>query len=205
MKHFFTSRIVTSLLLIMFATSSCTVVGTLHPIYNNPNEFVIKKELVGKWIDPKDADGYFIVDTFSAPSERGYEITFIADEPDGEVNDTLHFLGHLLNSNGSFFMECWYYVDGKIADLAIPRRFLAKISFPDKDKIELSFPDADRLLKLINDKKLQLTYTEQTKDFEPEHKSFLITDKTPALQKALTEIKKYPELFKDKFTLTRSE
>ena len=205
MNQFFTTRIATSVLLIMVVTSSCTVIGTLHPIYNNPNEFIIKKELVGKWIDPKDADGYFIVDTFSAPTEKGYEITFISNEPDGEINDTLQFIGHLAQSNGLFFMECWYYVDGKIADLAIPRRFLAKISFPGKDKIELSFPDADRLIKMIDEKKLQLNYTIQTKDFAVENKSFLITDKTVALQKALIEIKKYPELFKDKITLTRSE
>lgn len=193
------------LLFAVLAFSSCTVVGTLHPIYNDPEDFVIKKELVGKWIDPKDADGYFLVDTFIALSQKSYEITFISNEPDGEVNDTLHFIGHLVNSKGSFFMECWYYVDGKIADLAIPRHFLAKISFPDKDKIELSFPDGDRLIRMIDEKKLQLKYTVQTKDFVKKDNSFLITDNTAALQKALTEIKKHPELFKDKFILTRSE
>lgn len=195
------------LLLIIIVTGSCTVVGTLNPIYTNPKEFIIKRELVGKWIDTKDMTGHLIVDTLVKDFPKSYNLYMISktDEEKDKDNDTTHFIGHLVNNNGSYFLECWYNIDYDIVDLVIPRHFIAKISFVDKDKIEFSFPDAERLIKLIDDKKLQLNYVEKMEGERDKNVSFLITNKSPSLRHAFNGIKKYPELFKDKVTLTRSE
>lgn len=204
MKHFIKTRVAIMLSLIMIAATSCTVVGTLNPIYTNPKEFVIKKELVGKWIDPKDKNGHLIVDTLVTDHPKSYNLYMITKE-DGELTDTTHFVGHLVNNGGSYFLECWYEIEYDRVDLVIPRHFIAKISFTGKDKIEFSFPDAERLIKLINEKKLQLNYAEKVEGDGDKDVSFLITNKSPALRHAVNDMKKYPELFKDKVTLTRSE
>lgn len=192
------------LILATITTVSCTVVGTLNPIYTNPKDFIIKKELLGKWVDPKDLNGHLIVDTFVRDNPKSYNLYMVSKEND-EFTDTTHFIGHLVNNGGSYFLECWYKVDFDKVDLVIPRHFIAKISFTGKDKIEFSFPDADRLIKLINEKKLPLNYAEKVEGEGNKNVSFLITSKSPALQYALTEMKKYPELFKDKVSLTRSK
>jgi hypothetical protein len=205
MRHFFTTRVATTLLLITLVTGSCTVVGTLNPIYSNPKEFVIKKELVGKWVDTKDMSGHLIVDTLVSDLPKSYNLYMISKNDEGKIKDTTHFVGHLINNNGSYFLECWYNIDYDLVDLVIPRHFLANISFIGKNRIEFSFPDAERLIKLIDEKKLQLNYAERSEGKEDNEKSFLITNKTPALRRAFNAMKKYPELFKDKVTLTRSE
>lgn len=203
MKHN-TSRVTIILILITIATGSCTVVGTLNPIYTNPKDFILKKELVGKWIDLNDVNGHLIVDTPGRDHPGSYTISMVAKEKD-EISDTTRFMGHLVNDGGSYFLECWYEIDYDRVDLVIPRHFIAKISFTGKDKVEFSFPDAERLIKLINEKKLRLNYAEKVEGKGDKNVSFLITSKSPALRSALTEMKKYPELFKDKVTLTRSK
>ena len=193
------------LLLIIVVAGSCTVVGTLNPIYTNPKEFIIKRELVGKWIDTKDMSGHLIVDTLVKDFPKSYNLYMISKTDEEKDKDTTHFVGHLVNNNGSYFLECWYNIDYDIVDLVIPRHFIAKISFVDKDKIEFSFPDAERLIKLIDEKKLQLNYVEKSEGERDKNVSFLITNKSPSLRHAFNDIKKYPELFKDKVTLTRLE
>jgi hypothetical protein len=204
MKYFITTRIATMLLLIMLVTGSCTVVGTLNPIYTNPKEFIIKKELVGKWVDSKDKSGHLIVDTFVNDYPKSYNLYMISKK-DNESTDTTHFVGHLVNNSGSYFLECWYKIGYDMDDLVIPRHFIAKISFTGKDKLQFSFPDSERLIKLIDEKKLQLNYAEKIEGEGDKNISFLITNKSPALRNAISKMNKYPELFKDKVTLTRSE
>ncbi|HET9744606.1 MAG TPA: hypothetical protein VFP97_02770 [Chitinophagaceae bacterium] len=203
MKHS-TSRVTIMLIVISIATVSCTVVGTLNPIYTNPKDFIIKKELVGKWIDPKDVNDFLIIDTFVKDHPKSYRLSMVSKTND-ELTDTTHFIGHLVNNGGSYFLECWYEVDFDKVDLLIPRHFIAKISFIGKDKIEFAFPDAELLIKLINEKKLALNYAEKVEGDGDKSVSFLITNKSSALRYALTEMKKYPELFRDKITLVHSE
>ena len=69
--------------------------------------------------------------------------------------------------------------------------------------MEVNFVDGEKLIKLINQKKLQLTYAKQKTGTESF--SYLILDKSPVLQKAIMDLKKYPEVFSDKTTLVRSE
>lgn len=196
------SKVTTLLFIIIITASSCTVVGTLYPVFNNEKDFVLNKGLEGRWIDPTDRKSYLLIK--ANEDLKQYDIFFI-NSNQNKPEDTAHFKGHLIANNDSYYLECWYNVESEIGDLVVARHFMIKAFFLSKNKIEFGFPDAERLIQLINEKKLQLQYAELEENSQPKNTSFLILDKSPVLQKAFMDMKKYPELFKDKVTLTRSK
>lgn len=200
MKQYFSTKAAFLMLLMIMVASSCTVVGTLYPVYDNEKSYIIKNELVGKWSDPDDKKSHILIK--ADESVKAYTFSVVEKNDDNTV-DTTKFIGHLVNSNGTYFLEYWYQLHEDLKDLAVVRHFIAKINFAGKDKLELNFIEGERLVKLIDEKKLQLTYAKQKAGVESY--SYLILDKSPVLQKAVAELKKYPDVFSDKVTLVRSE
>ena len=200
MKHFNKTRIAVMLLLLMITTASCTVVGTLNPIYNNQKSFVVKDELAGKWQDAKDKKGHILIE--KADEQKQYKISVIDVSDDGK-EETQHFAGHLVNDKGIYFLEYWYDLDDDLKAFAVVRHFIVKVNFTNNNKLELNFMDGEQLIRLIDQKRLQLTYAKENS--ANDNFNYLILDKSAVLQKAMTELKKYPEVFSDKTTLIRSE
>jgi len=200
MKHLFTIKFC-ALLLVVASCTSCTVVGTLYPVYDNEKNYVMKAELIGNWQDPGDKKGKITISADEIPKQ--YRIAVINFDDDNNTSDTLIFNGHLEYNYGTYYLEYWYQLNNDYKDLAVVRHFIAKINFAGKDKLEANFVDGEKLIKLIDQKKLQLTYAKQ-KTGEQSF-NYLILDKSSVLQKAISDLKKYPEVFSDKTTLVRAE
>ena len=183
--------------IVVFATS-CKVVGTLHSLSNNENDFLFKKELLGKWGDTKDRSGSFTIDTVAGTKGKLYR---------AELKDSIStnwFLLRLIKVENWHFLDCQFDMSNLFpskendnSDMLIAKHFFYKVTFTDPGKIELSFPDPDQLLKLIDEKKILLHYTTLKKDY------YLILNESKELQKGLAESKKYPLLYKDKIGLVR--
>ena len=196
------------LLIAVFALaicSSCKVVGTLYPVSNDENDFLFKKELIGKWGDAKDNSGFYQIDTISGTGGKLYRVVIVGYEKEKEdVIDTSRFLARLVKIGD------WYFLDSCMDlqslsllkekdynDWLITKHFICRLSFNSSNKIEMVFPDPDELIKLIDQKKIKLNYSILKKD------DYLILNKSKELQKGLTESGKYPFLYKDKIFLER--
>jgi lipopolysaccharide export LptBFGC system permease protein LptF len=186
--------------------SSCTVVSNLYPISENENDFIFKKELIGKWGNTKDSAGYYQVDTVEGSNGKLYRAVVIGpNEEDKNIMDTMRFLAQLIQLDNKYFIDCQLDIETNFplkkddySSWLLARHFVYTISFNGPDKIELTFPDPDALLQLINDKKLNLNYYTVRKD------DYLILNKPAELQAALKESLKYAStVYKEKDVLVR--
>jgi hypothetical protein len=194
------------IMIVVFSTSSCTVAGTLYPITANDKDFVIKNELIGKWWDAGDSTYYFSIDTLPGYKGQYFKVYTIEVDVENKKEDTIFpLIGILTSIDGWHFFECWVDIKGKIEGTVVPMHFVYRLSFPADDKIDLNDINVDELLKLIDQKKIHLTYAESPANLKySAGYDYLILDKTPALRKALMETKKYPKVYhKEKITLTR--
>lgn len=187
------------------ACSSCKVIGTLHPLSENENDFQFKKELIGKWGDIKDNSTFYQIDTVAGAKGKLYRAQIVSQEKEKKnAIDTSWFLIRLIKISDWYFLDC--HLDLQTAfpskeedysDWLIAKHFFCRLSFDSPDKIEVVFPDPDELIKLIDQKKLQLNYSLMRKD------DYLILNKPNLLRKALADSKKFPSLYKDKMILTK--
>ena len=194
------------IIIISLFASSCKMAGTLYPISQDRNDFILKKEMIGKWGDRKDTSGYYVVDTISEKEGKLYQVISVFNNVEKSRVDTNRFSAILVNLNGWYYLDCWVDMekefsatDNSYEDWLIPRHFIFRLSFPEANTIEIAAPDTEYLIKLIDQKKLLLHYETLNKD------DYLILDKPTDLEKGFTESTKYPLLYKDKNVLHRLE
>lgn len=190
------------IMVVLCGISSCTVIGTLYPIYDNEKEYIIKKELAGKWMDNEDSSSYMFIDTTASGFNKLYKIYSIYIDRETGIEDTTRLLGHLVNSNGWYFLEYWYDLKKDLRDFMVVRHFVVKVTIHNKNEVELNFPDAEKLIGLIDQKKIQLTYAKEEFN-SPDEDYYMILDKPPVLRRALAETKKYPKLYTTKVIFFR--
>lgn len=188
------------------SASSCKVVGTLHPISQDKNDYIFKKELIGKWGDHKDTSGYYFADTVSGENGKLYQIQVVFSNKEKNTADTNRFRAMLVKISGLYYLDCWLDLENEFnnpdksyEDLLIARHFICRLSFPAPGQLEMAFPDGEELIKLIDQKKMIATYVSLKKD------DYLILDKPKILQKMIIDSKKYPLLFKETNVLHRVE
>ena len=193
---------ITSVIAVLAA--SCKVVGTLHSISDNENDFIFKRELIGKWEESKINSDYYKIDTVRGSNGKLYRIMIVSHEK-GAI-DTAWFLSRLIKINDNYFLESSFDVEysfsfkeNDYSDWIIAKHFLFRLNFTNSNKIEMAFPDPDELLKLIDEKKIRLDYSILKKD------DYLILNNSKELQKALSDANDYPSLYKDKMVLNRVE
>jgi hypothetical protein len=182
------------------------MVNSLYPISENENDFLFKKELIGKWRDIKDSSVYYQVDTVAGSGKKLYLATIVSlNEKNRNIKDTTNFRVKLIQIERSFFIDCQLDIESSFPQKKddydqwlIARHFVYKISFGGADQIEISDADPDKLLQLIDENKIHLSYYKITKD------NYLILNKPTLLQAALNESQHYYSLlYKDKDTLIR--
>lgn len=193
-------------IVISLFASSCKMAGSLYPISQDQNDFILKKEMIGKWGDRKDTSSYYIVDTISGKDGKLYQIKTIFKNAEKNTVDTNRFSAILVRLDGWYYLDCWVDMENEFSDTdngyedwLIPRHFIFRLSFPDANTIEITAPDTEYLIKLIDQKKLLLHYATLKKD------DYLILDKPADLEKGFAESTKYPLLYKDKNVLHRLE
>jgi hypothetical protein len=191
-------------LVVTIILTSCKVVGTLHSISENENDFLFKKELIGKWKEAKTNSDYYKIDTVKQSNGKLYRVMIVSHEK-GKINTTW-FLSRLIKINDNYFLDCNYDLEysfpkkeNDLGDWLITKHFFFRLNFNNSNKIEMSFPDPDELMKLIDEKKIRLDYSILKKD------DYLILNGSKELQKALTDANDYPSLYKDKMVLNRVE
>ena len=191
-------------MIFVISISSCTVIGTLYPVTVDSKDFVIKNELIGKWWEAGDSSYYFNIDTLPGYNGQYFKVYAIEVDVENKEEDTISFRGSLTGMAGWYFFEYWYDMKDDLEGFVVPMHFVARLSYTANDKIELSNINTDTLLKLIDQKKIHLTYAERPANLKYyAGYDYLILDKTPALRKALLETKKYPKVYEEKKTLTR--
>ncbi len=199
-------QIAVLLVVISLWAGSCKVAGTLYPLSQNEHDFIFKKELLGKWEDPKDHSGYYTVDTVSGKGGRQYQLEAVFKNKETNSFDTSRFNALLVSISGWYYLDCWVDMEKQFSapdksyeDWLVARHFIFRVSFPGTNTVEFAAPDPDELVKLIDQKKILLHYANLKKD------DYLILDKPAVLQKGFAESKKYPSLYKDKNILRKSE
>lgn len=192
------------MMIFVISISSCTVIGTLYPITVDSKDFVIKNELIGKWWDAGDSSYYFNIDTLPGFNGQYFKVYAIEVDVENKIEDTTSFTGILTNFDDWYFFEYWYDMKEDMEGLVLPMHFVVRLSFPSNNKIEFSNIDADALLKLIDQKKIHLTYAKRPEKLKYNAGyDYLILDKTPVLRKALIETKKYPKVYQQKKSLVQ--
>ena len=199
-------QLVLFILSVSVLVSSCKVVSTLYPLSQHANDFVFKKEMIGKWGESKDSPEHYSVDTVSGEGGKLYKIEIVSFNKEKNTTDTAMLNAHLVHVNGWLYLDSWLKIknelnaiDKNYEDWLIPRHFIIRLSFPGENILEMAAPDTEELIKLIDQKKILLQYANLKKD------DYLILDKPAVLQKGFAESKKYPMLFKDKTVLHRLE
>jgi hypothetical protein len=194
-------RTISFLSLLAFYLSSCTVIGTLYPVSEDEKSHIFKKEFIGTWIHKGDSSSSYILDTLPGYNGKLYSINII--EETDNVPDTTLFSGYVINLEGSFFLDYSYRLKGDMTDFFVARHFIIRLALVEPRKIELSYPDPDKLLKLIDEQKIQLKYAKLKKKSIHDEYDYLILDKPAVLQKALKETMKYPKIYSEKIILNR--
>lgn len=186
-------------------TSSCKVVNNLYPISENENDFLFKKELMGKWKDIKDSSGYILVDTVAGSGKTIYLATIIStNDKNKRITDTTKFRIRLIQIEKVYFIDCQLDIESSFAQKSddyyqwlIARHFIYKIFFDGANQLELSYPDPDKLIELINENKIHLSYYKTMAD------NYLILNKPSELKAALIKSQQFPVLYKENDILVR--
>jgi hypothetical protein len=176
----------------MVLSTSC--VQSLYPLAQQENEVIFKNELLGRWKE-RDGSEYFV----DSLSSKTYEVT-IVDHGDGQkkkFSDTSHFLMRLVNVHGKYFLDCspdmshrsFYQLGEQTVNFLLPVHFILKVNSIARDSIEIASLDSDALLKLLDQKKLQVDYQQIGKD------QTLLSLRPEDLQQKLKELEKFPSAY----------
>ncbi|MBK9570255.1 MAG: hypothetical protein IPO53_10300 [Chitinophagaceae bacterium] len=200
------NSLVTWLALTLFSISSCTVMGTLYPVSKDKNDFIFKKEILGKWGDPKEPNDFYVADTVAGNEGKLYLFQAVYSDKVDKKADTNWFNAHLLLIGNSYFLDCWLNMEKDLLenhhshkDFLIPRHFIISVSFPADNRLMMNVPDPDEIIKLVDQKKLHLTYAKLKAD------DYLLLDQPAVLHKELAASIKYPQLYKESTVLQKLE
>lgn len=185
------------------ALGGCTIIGSFYPLTEKASDYLFKQEFLGKWAEKFDTSGYFYqVDTLPSTQAKLYSI-LVVEPGEGNSSDTVRLLGHLVNISGSCYLDCWYRIPPDRREYLLARHFFINIAFLPGDELDMITPDPDKVIRLIQQHKLQLHYLTTGANSKYADEGYLILDKPEQLQAAVRESKKFPEVFTQKVRLHR--
>lgn len=176
--------------------TSC--VTSLHPVTENENDLIFKKELLGNWVD-KDSARY-IIEEAKEQGSKFYRATMIDPKKSSEpvtVSDTSYFIISLASIKGHLFLDCIAdmkkfenkNVGGAAVSSVIPTHFIIPVISIGQNEVELSPLDHDKLLDLLNQGRFKMKHEIVNKD------DILFTEKPKNLQPKLMELENFPAVF----------
>ncbi len=175
--------------------TSC--VTSLHPITENENDLIFKKELLGNWVD-KDSARYII--EAKEEGSKFYRAVIIDPKKSSEpvnFSDTSYFIISLASIKGKLFLDCVAdmkkfenkNVGGAAVSSVMPTHFILPVVSINRNEVELSPLDHDELLDLLNQGKFKMKNEIVNKD------DILFTEKPKNLQQKLMELENFPAVF----------
>jgi len=188
----------TLIILVVLIMASCTVVGTLYRVISNRNEYIFKNEMIGKWAESLDSSSYYFeIDTLPHEEGKIYSFRNVETNIDSTI-DTTSFLGYLFKLKDWYYLDCWYRMEEEIDDYLTVRHFIFRINFIETEKIELMTLIPEEIIKLIDEKKLKLSYARFPVRSKEVEYDYLILDKPDKLKKALAASEAFPKLYEEK-------
>jgi len=175
--------------------ASC--VKSLYPLTENTKDIVFKKELLGRWKDPKENTEYFI-DSVTTTEGIKYKVMVVERKADNARPDTNNFVVMLVNIQGHYFLDCiadinqpsYSDIGEQNMSLLLPAHFILKVYGIGQDYLSMSSIDKDALSLLLQNKKIAIRHEDLSKD------DILLTEKPATLQEKLMELEKFPGVFK---------
>jgi len=183
-------------LIVSVIITSC--VTSLHPITENENDLIFKKELLGNWVDQDSA--HYIIDEAKEKGGKFYQATLIDPKKNSgsrNFSDTSYFIISLANIKGKLFLDCvadmQKFENKNLGEPAvnsvIPTHFIIPVISIKENTIELAPIDHDKVFDLLQQGKFKMKNEIVGKD------DILFTEKPLALQQKLRELEKYPTAF----------
>jgi hypothetical protein len=189
-------KFITFIIPIVSVFTSC--VTSLHPITENENDLIFKKELLGNWVD-KDSARY-IIEEAKKEGSKFYRATVIdpkkSSEPEN-FSDTSYFIISLASIKGKLLLDCVAdmkkfekkNVGGAAVSSVVPTHFIIPVVSISQNEVELSPLDHDKLLDLLTQGKFKMKNEIVNKD------DILFTEKPKNLQQKLIELENFPAVF----------
>jgi len=176
---------------ILFLTLSCVL--SLHPLYTE-KDLVLEPKLEGSWAN-KDGKELW---TFKKSGEKVYELTAVHKESKQESGKTIEetatgkFDAHLMKLGNYIFMDL-YPQEPDIKNAFYKYHFLPAHSFSriwiEQDIFRISVFNEDWLKKMIEKKKVKITYEKLDND------RIVLTAPTEKLQKLILKYVEDSEAF----------
>jgi hypothetical protein len=193
-------------LCILIVFSSCKICSTVHPLSENENDLIFKRELLGAWEVDGDKNNECLIDTAVGSGGKSYHIRLKQPSfPEG-APDTSWYEASLVSIGGIYFFDCIADIGREICsgrkekystDLLLNRRFIFKVITVEDNSFTIAAPGIDEVLKLQKQKKISLRYETLGED------DYLFLYKPDILQKKLMELEKYPAVYKDRVSFIR--
>ena len=162
---------------------------------------------MGEWYGSKEAKSSIFIDTVTSASGPIYHI-FMHDDLNitfGEksFNNKFWLFGRLIKLNNDYFLDTWFDVNHLNADttnhilanneaddydpVLFPGHFIFKLKMIDKNNLQYSYFDVTNILKMINNKKLNLNYTKIKRGPDKEAETIILIDNSKRLQEILKQ------------------
>jgi hypothetical protein len=175
--------------------ASC--VKSLYPLTENTKDIVFKKELLGRWKDPKENTEYFI-DSVTTTEGIKYKVMVVERKADNARPDTNNFVVMLVNIQAHYFLDCvadinqpsYSDIGEQNMSLLLPAHFILKVYGIGQDYLSMSSIDKDALSLLLQNKKIAIRHEDLSKD------DILLTEKPATLQEKLLELEKFTGVYK---------
>jgi hypothetical protein len=175
--------------------SSC--VRSLYPLTEDAKDIVFKKELLGRWKNPKENTEY-LIDSITTKLGLNYSVMLVEHKSGNEQPDTSNFIVMLVNIKGKYFLDCipdinhaaFSAIGEQSRSLIVSTHFIVKVYAIEKEYFSVSAIDKDALAILLQNKNILIRHEDINKD------DILFTEKPEMLQQKLLELEKFPSVYK---------
>lgn len=203
---------------LLLLTISCSPIVTLHPLSDNKNDFIFKRELIGEWKSTSDKSSSFFVDTVSSDYGPVYHILINDDIKlnlgSKNFNNKLWFFARLIKLNTDYYLDMWFDINHLNKDsineiesnhesiesdpLLYPGHQIVQIQILDPSHMTYALIDSERLVNLIKSKKINLSYTSVKSTSSSNRETFLIYNESKQLLNIFKQANKLGLFFTNK-------
>ncbi len=184
---------------IIVILSSC--VTSIYPLSEKEEQFVLRKELMGTWMEGESGETVYIVDTVS--NKKMYSIQVIDKDRDKKH---LFYKAHLVKLGNMIFLDCVLDPNGggvseaededEHVGMFIPLHHIMLVTSIEQNKIELLLMEPSTFESLVKNKKISIKHEMMEEDH------IVLTEKPNSLQSKLIQ-PAYRPAFENKLVMKK--
>jgi hypothetical protein len=219
-KYYFMKNFIFAFLLFSIG---CSPIVTLHPLSENKNDYIFKKELMGEWKETKESKSSIFIDTVTSENGPVYHI-FIQDNGGMNIgkkdfDNKFWFFAKLIKLNNDYFLDTWFDVNHLNVDttnntylnneeieydpLLYPGHHILHLQFTNSNQLNYSILNGKKILKLLNEKKINFNYTTMKTVSNSNDETIILVDKSKRLQEFVKQSLKLGLFVTDKENLIK--